>query len=501
MFYLSAVPPVDRNLRRTLTALSIWAAAAALITAALLRYIKQPSFWLDEAFVAVSLRDPSPAEIFGRLEYGQFFPRIYLGAIALLRHFAGYQIWSLRLLPLIFFALATCCWVLLLIKRSRSSIVAALVGAALLTGSNLWLDQSIQLKQYTLDVFFALLPFLLDDGFLDETLRSGRRKALLLLLMTPALVSYTYGLAVIARIAGWYVWQERDKRRLSVSAATIALSSLALCLAILWFTDLRFNALDRQAYVSYWGDCILGNVAPRSPAAGLRLLAKFLWGWHSRQPLVIAVVAPLQIAGAWSLFNRWRSRENCEWGSRSAGSVTVLSLVIVASAAGIYPLCAGRLTLFCQPHLQLLAIDGAIFFACASKRSAVWRVAILSGAVIVMFFSVTRYLEFVRAEPEENLTPVVGLIDGQVASRVIVHPCSVAQVRALPRPLPVEVVLTSVESNRLTPMPQEGERYWVLWTHLGADYCVTTLDELKASARNWRVVYDGPRAGLALAEF
>ena len=62
--------------------LFVWIAAAALAAVACYRYLQQPTFWLDEAFVAVSLRDPTPDLIFAPLRYGQYFPRIYLGAIA-----------------------------------------------------------------------------------------------------------------------------------------------------------------------------------------------------------------------------------------------------------------------------------------------------------------------------------------------------------------------------------------------------------------------------------
>lgn len=81
---------------------AILAAGAALLIAGGARYAYQPSFWLDEAFVAASLRNPSPHTIFARLEYGQHYPRIYLLCIALLRQAAGYHIWVLRLPPFVF---------------------------------------------------------------------------------------------------------------------------------------------------------------------------------------------------------------------------------------------------------------------------------------------------------------------------------------------------------------------------------------------------------------
>ena len=49
--------------------------------------------------------------------------------------------------------------------------------------------------------------------------------------------------------------------------------------------------------------------------------------------------------------------------------------------------------------------------------------------------------------------------------------------------------------------PPRGEKVWILWTHLGADYCVNELDEVRSRARNWQVVHEGYGRGLALAEF
>src|SRR5215216_1248061 len=141
--------------------MALWMAAAAIIFAGAMRYAMQPSFWLDEAFVAVSLRSPTLHTIFSQLEYGQFFPRIYLLAIAALREFFGYTIWVLRLLPFLSFVLATLLWARLLAKRALVFAVLNLMAAALLIGASFWLDQAIQLKQYTFDVLLALIPFLI----------------------------------------------------------------------------------------------------------------------------------------------------------------------------------------------------------------------------------------------------------------------------------------------------------------------------------------------------
>jgi hypothetical protein len=480
--------------------LFVWTAAAALAAAACYRYFQQPTFWLDEAFVAVSLRSPSPQVIFAQLEYGQILPRIYLAAIAILREVFGYRIWSLRLLPFLCFIVGTFLWARLLVKRSRPRAVLGFLAAALLIGATFWLDQAIQLKQYTFDVILALVPFLIDDAFFDKTLVNGKRKTKLLAFALPCILSYTYPFALGARAVGWYGQQARRSGwRLNKTAVLVLGVAVLGALAVLWFTDHRFNIKDNAAYLAYWNDCILAVCLRHEPAAAPRLIAKFLWGWHGRQPLVTALLVPLQALGVYSVIRRLKRREMNDptWGSRSLGSLVLLIGVVLASAFVNYPICAGRTVLFTQIHAQVVAIEGALLLLAAQRRQRAVLIFLWLAIAVVWFHSVGAYARLVLTEPAENLRPVLSLIKAEEADAVLVHPCSVAQVRSLPDPLPVSRVVLATERTRLQP----GERMWVLWTHLGNEDCVRELEQLRARSRSWHVVREGPGCGLALAEF
>jgi len=126
--------------------LAIWISAFAVIAACAIRYLHDPSFWLDEAFVAVSLQKPSLQVIFAPLEYGQYFPRLYLACIAAVRELFGYHTWALRLLPFLSFIIATLFWARLLARRSGFFVAAGIFARALLLGARFWLDQAIQLN-------------------------------------------------------------------------------------------------------------------------------------------------------------------------------------------------------------------------------------------------------------------------------------------------------------------------------------------------------------------
>lgn len=481
--------------------LFVWTAAAALAAAACYRYFQQPTFWLDEAFVAVSLRSPSLQVIFAQLEYGQIFPRIYLAAIAILREAFGYRVWSLRLLPFLSFIVGTLLWARLLIKRSRPHAVLGFLAAALLIGATFWLDQAIQLKQYTFDVMLALTPFVIDDSFFEDTLIDGKRPAKLIVLALPCVLSYTYPFALGARVVGWYLqhwrsggWRFNKKAALVFGAAVVAL------LAGVWFTDHRFNIKHSAAYLRYWNDCILGECLKQNAAAAPRLMAKFLWGWHGRQPLVTAVLVPLQVLGVYAVIRRVRrpraDQDKPACGSQLLGSLVLLIGVIAASTFGNYPICGGRVVLFTQIHTQLLAIEGASLLLGLQKGKRVGLVMAWILAAVVARSTVRSYRHLAEAEPAENLRPVISLIKSNEADTVLVHNCSVAQVRSLPEPLPVSRVVVQTDTQ-----PKPGEKMWVVWTHLGADDCVKDLDRIRAQARSWQVVHEGPGRGLALAEF
>lgn len=486
--------------RIDLGGLFVWTAASALVAAACYRYLQQPTFWLDEAFVAVSLRNPSLQVIFGQLEYGQLFPRIYLGAIALVREVFGYRIWSLRLLPFLSFIAGTVLWARLLVRRSRSHASLGFLAAALLIGATFWLDQAIQLKQYTFDVALAFAPFLIDDSFFDEALVDGKRRGRLVAFVLPCLLSYTYPFAMGARVAGWYLLRaRRSGLRINRTAALVLVFSALAAFAGVWFTDHRFNIKDNQAYLAYWHDCMLGACLRQNAAAAPRLIAKFLWGWHGRQPLVTAVLVPLQVLGVYAVIRRVKRGEpfDAGWGSRTIGSLILLIGVILASAFLNYPICAGRVVLFTQIHVQLLAIEGALLLLGLRTRQKAALALVWFAGAVVAFHSVRAYGRLIATEPAENLRPVVSLIKAEEADSVFVLPCSVAQVRSLPDPLPVSRIVLATEGTQV----QQGEKTWVLWTHLGNEGCVRELERIRARALNWQVVDEGPGRGLALAEF
>jgi hypothetical protein len=357
-------------------------------------------------------------------------------------------------------------------------------------------------KQYSFDVLLALIPFFLGDKFYKEVLIDGKYRSRAIYLAIPCALSYIYPIALISRLLGWYMQQgRRDGWRLN-RAASITLSlAMALGLVSIWLTDHRYNMQDQSAYLSYWNHCLLRPRFQEGGLSGLRLLCDFLWGWHRGRllPVVVMMIAPLQLLGVYQIFKRWRntSTEDIAWGSRSLGSLILLAGVILAGVVVQYPICASRLTLFAQIHLQILVLEGALFILTLSNRRKLGLLFLYACTGIVTLYSTHRYITFVREGSPENIRPMVSLIKPEIAETLWVHPCSVVQVQTWPEPLPVENVLFGKKQE----LPQPGQRIWVLWTHLGDDYCRESLEKLRSQALSWQVIDEGPGRGLVLAEY
>ncbi len=465
--------------------------------------MQAPSFWLDESWIAVELRDPSLQSIFSRLQKGLYFPRLYLTCIAGLRELLGYKIWVLRLIPSLFFIAATVLWARLLIKRSGSSLWASLLAGTLLIGSFFWLDQAIQLKQYSFDVLVALIPFLLNDKFYEDALLRGSNKAKLALLTLPCFLSYTYPMALLARVFGWYLQHLRHRGwKLCWRAVSLLVGFIALGFLSMYITDYQFNFKDSHSYFSYWDKCILSSQLQEGIGSGLRLIGDFLWGWHAGRlkPLVLVAIIPLQALGAYRILSRWKNHSiinQYNWGSRSLGSLVLLAGVISASLLVNYPICAGRLVLFAQVHLQILAVEGILLILSLWNNRKLAHIFLYACIGIVALYSVHRYIIFVQEEPYENLRVLLPMIKPELANSIWVEPCAEGQVRSLPDPLPVANVILKTKNQD----PQPGERVWIIWAGLSDDYCKKRLDEVRAKALNWQIVHEGPGRGLALAQF
>jgi hypothetical protein len=419
-----------------------------MIGAGTTRLLRDGSMWLDEASIAYNLLHQTPAELMGPLLTTHSFPRLYLAAINGLTYAFGYHTLVLRILPFAFFVLGVLAWQRLGWKRfSREPLLLAFfLVLGLIPGT--WIAYSATLKQYTLDVLLALVPFLVSDAFFDTHLRRGERSWRLLLLITPCLVSFTYPIPVIARVAGWYLsGLRRNGLAVSPRGGGVGAAGLAVGVAALYWIDMRHTAGSAGIF-RFWKKCILRG----DPETDLVILERFFIGWYtdrlpwtSGESLSVPLMTVIGIAtalGAVEVARRaWAARPEADesvarWGSRSAGCAIVVIGVLAAGVVVRYPLCPGRLTLFALFSLQMLTAEGLYGLGRLASAHRIGRLGFQTAMFLLVLACLPTALHQLHhlytEDVPENVRPLLHIIDENPDVPVLIPACSEKQIATLP---------------------------------------------------------------------
>ena len=266
-----------RDFVETSTTAIALAGGALMLAMGAARLLKDGSFFESEAGIALSLMELAPGELFGPLLTPHSFPRIYLFAIGLLEDALGYETWVLRLLPFLFFVAASVLALRLFQLRFRRLPLFVALAVVLNLMIPIPFAYAAMVKQYSFDVFLALIPFCLSDRFFDDRLRDGQEPWKLALLALPCATSFTYLIPLLARFLAWYIstWL-RGHRRLDPAALAIFALATGLSLTSVYLTDLRHTA-DTSRLFRYWEHCTLG-VDPEQTGTILR---HFFGQWYA----------------------------------------------------------------------------------------------------------------------------------------------------------------------------------------------------------------------------
>jgi hypothetical protein len=415
------------------------------------RYLRDASMWLDEASIAYNLLFQTPAELFGPFLTGHRFPRLYLAAINGVRELFGYETLALRLLPIAAFVAGVVLYQRLLLQRWRSEPVLLALGVVLTLIPGTWFAYGAMLKQYSMDVLLALIPFLLADDFFEQTLRRGERRWRLLALVAPCLLSFTYVIPLLGRVIGWWLAGLRERgARIAPLAVGLFAAALVVGLAGMWWIDLRHTQAD-GGVGRFWRKCVLEG----DPLRDLAIVNAYLSGWYESAPVFggkVAVIGPLAIllkaaliAGALgtaaalvrpALVAGGAVAEENGWGSRSLGCLVTLGGLLAAGIVVGYPLCPGRLTLFSFFSLQIVTLEGLglLVRAASPRRHLAAAVRVLIALCVVAALpaagATVRVLLF-RDAPE-NVRPLAPLLEARPELPIVVAACSSRQVETLP---------------------------------------------------------------------
>jgi uncharacterized membrane protein len=325
------------------------------------RYFQQPSLWMDEILLSLSVARLSFTELAGPLPFEQVAPVLFLWGQRLSVGALGVSEAALRLIPL-------ACGVALLgvitfVARHLGGWRAALIAVGLASVSPLLLRYSNEAKQYGVEAFVAVaicagcLAML--GGAL--TLRRSVVVTVVGLLCIGASLSamFVLGGAWLALLLAYKAPWDR-KAVLAFGMPGVVWPAAFLLLYLLVYSEPATADYMRR----FWGDSFLLSGDPSAVLISERAL---------RAPVEAAFggVFPLpmwSVVTAWFLAaaGGWRIAAVQGWGALAVFIVPFL-LVLTASALELY-IAGGRLLLFWVPCFLILFALGAVTLADKAPR-------------------------------------------------------------------------------------------------------------------------------------
>ncbi len=484
--------------RRVTLAIAI-ATGAALVAIVAVRWLRDGSFWLDEASVAINLLAVAhPLDLLGPLPTGHSFPRLYLVPIALMERAFGFDTLLLRAWPFVFFLAGVAAWLRVVWLRVRDQPALMTLIAVLAFVPATWLVYGAMFKQYSLDVLLALLPFLLSDDWYEQRIREGRGRARLVWLAAPMLFSFTYAIALLGRLAGWWLAGLRfARRRVEPRALATLLVSLLLGGLALWLIDLRHTAARSDVF-AFWSRCIPGEVGVAGTGP---LILDLIRGWYTGtpfggrpalpDPLAWAILAAVVLGSVETVRRSLQpasidSPTLARWGSRSLGCLALVAGVVGAGVVADYPICRGRLTLFALFALQILTVEG--FYALGAWGGGGRRRRALAAAVTLAFTALVAPAAWRNAhhlvvrDVPENVRPLLAEIESEPSLPILVAECSTRQLATLPEWLDdPRVVYYEERVAKGLPAHPDAADIWVISAGTNF-YCPWYLEGLRAEA-------------------
>ncbi|HVO23149.1 MAG TPA: hypothetical protein VMW56_05920 [Candidatus Margulisiibacteriota bacterium] len=438
-------------------------------------YLSFRSLWLDEAFVAVNLRHRSLGGLFSTLEYGQQFPRLYLASIWVLTRAGGYELWSLRLLPLIFGIAGLLLWSKLLWDEFNVSASLPFLSAVavFLFLTNRWLFYFPgELKQYSSDLLFSAYALWYARRFIvQESQRSvAGLSAVYAGWVAPTVWSLTYAFVLLPVAAVIFVplLLKRPPARHGLLRVGLLGGFVLLGLSLSFALDLRYVGPELNSYFQPW--FIAGSTWREWARSAWTGIANVVGGWwiESTSP-VLTLIGFLGVGCFVS--GQWKGRDSLLLG----GGVLILAELVMLAVLQRYPLEHGRTALFFFPFAVGLICNGI-----GLCMNAKWRVVRLAGYVLLI---ATATFTLVSETPKvsrwyyqfdhwQNLNPAFEALNPRKATLVAYGDGTRAQIDACPH---LPTAFTFVYAPDLSGLSPEHARrmtegdFYYLYAHPTGD--------------------------------
>lgn len=366
--------PLSR-IEAIVTSRAAWCVFLACSAAALLRqYFFVHSYWYDEAFLILPIRERSYAELLGPQPYNLVIPPLFLWIERWLYVVGGDGELLLRL-PALIAALAALLVMIPLAKVTTPPLGAVLAFAGIAVARSL-LEHSSDVRPYTLDLLLTesiLLCAALKLSPSPEAVGSRWSTAgLMLLAILGPWLSFPSAFVLGGVSAAWAtaLWDRNCRRALAqwVLFNTLVVSSGCA----LWWWSARH--MYYGGMIDHWGHNGWGGFPDWQSAFAVGR-------WLLGRPVEIAnygvreiglVVVVLAVTGSIAMARR----------SRATAVLLMVPFLLAVTAAllGKYPL-AHRTTFFLLPCMWLLAANGFVAMLAWARQHG-WRLAAI-GLLLV----------------------------------------------------------------------------------------------------------------------
>lgn len=343
------------------TGAAIWAVVSAGVLLRLAAYLANRSLFIDEAALALSIRDRALPELLSRpLDYAQTAPPGYLALLELSTRALGDSEYGLRLPALIAGILAVGLFAVLAWQYLPRA--GALLAVALLAFGHRPVYFSGEAKQYAFDLLAAVALLLVTFHALGGD-ADRRRLKLAALVGTVAVTVSQPAVFLVSGIGAaglaWLLRQRRpaDARRFAL--LTVAPWVIASVAVLLWYGGAYTP--ESRAYMRFYWKLGFFPLVPTDNSEALWLpVAALSFEFDPLSTLIPLAPLALAVVGARAL-----------WSTRPLVLLAVLAPVMItlgASAARAYPFGGnslsavafdGRVLLFLLPGALLLIGAGA----------------------------------------------------------------------------------------------------------------------------------------------
>jgi len=413
------------------------------------------NLWTDEAWVAVAATQPTPALAW---QEGKSTPPLYLLTVWQMAQLAGKSEAVLRFTSVLFGLGA----LLLFWPLARALLPpgGALAAFALAGVSTRWVYFSKELKQYSADMFFAVLVFFLVERQLR---RQGQGGWLLFTLLLALGLGFSHPLIFLLPAAGLVLWWQLPQARRAVFFSFVAVGLIFL--SYYWFF---FRGQVDPELLVYWQADFPPLTSARDflvwlAAAWNRYVGYFFLYWSKPFGWLFLITGLVY-------FTR-RSNSRVIWYFL----VPILT-TLAAALAHRYPFMgqAGgvRLMMFTAPMLFLVAGAGIMaVFAWLWPRQKLLGIA-LAAVVIMSLQPVQLWQENLRPQMNrEEIVPLVREIESQYrpGDLIYVYYFAIDPFKFYHQGLREQVIWGQSCHDNCLPLPPEDlkqvDRLWLIFSH------------------------------------